>query len=64
MPMKLTIVPLIFPFILLLNYLLTTQIDWEEYDENDTEQNTNVEIICKDNKTKQLTIKTIDIKGE
>ena len=62
--MKLTIVPLIFPFILLLNYLLTTQIDWEEYDENDTEQNTNVEIICKDNKTKQLTIKTIDIKGE
>lgn len=64
MPIILTIVPLIFPFILLTNYLLTTQIDWEEYDENDTEPNTNVEIICKDNKTKQLIIKTIDIKGE
>ena len=59
-----TIVPLIPLFVLLTNWLLTTQIDWEEYDENDTEPDTNFEIICKDNKTKQLIIKTINIKGE
>lgn len=59
-----TIVPLIPLFVLLTNHLLTTQIDWNDEYENDTEQNTNIEIICKDNKTKQLTIKTINIKGE
>lgn len=62
--MILTIVPLIFPFILLTNWLLTTQIDWTDEHENDKEPNTNIEIICKDNKTKQLIIKTINIKGE
>lgn len=35
--MILTIVPLIFPFILLVNYLLTTQIDWDDEHENDTQ---------------------------